>query len=419
MTGSLLKATVCCTRDNLLSSIRLVRQLAGDTVIGAPVCSGYAVEVFRPPEAPLWAGIQVSVTQPTGSTEYVASSIRFVFASAQHGRVTSLILMGRAFALMAAGGLIPFMGATRYSRGTVLALGSESLIAGPTGCCGSGPGSGSGAGVVSPDPAALTGLERLMLQASAWTAYYGIKCGGAKVRVSSQRYLPYAKWLVGLRPDLFVPLGSDSAYLMSMDLFVRAVQGTVPQGKRPPMDLYVLGPYENGTAYDATFAITGPLGIFFAPPPIPPTPVGDYSVGVTPPSDYLNAELAAGAYIQYLQGQPPKQFDNSLSAVSWTHLGCYNDAPPTVAERPLPKRLAAADRALSPQRCALLAAAANLWYFGLQGSSCFGGNSTAPLEAYGAAPAADCATMCAGDRTQRCGLVSATRQLFSLYQVVR
>lgn len=36
--GSLLKAIVCCSRDNFVESIRLVRELVGDTIIGNPTC---------------------------------------------------------------------------------------------------------------------------------------------------------------------------------------------------------------------------------------------------------------------------------------------------------------------------------------------------------------------------------------------
>jgi hypothetical protein len=79
--GSLLKAIVCCSAQNFLLSIRLVQTLQGDTVFGQPICDGYAVEVNRPTDAALWAGLQVGVAQPLGSTEYLITAIRFLFAS--------------------------------------------------------------------------------------------------------------------------------------------------------------------------------------------------------------------------------------------------------------------------------------------------------------------------------------------------
>jgi hypothetical protein len=58
--------------------------------------------------------------------------------------------------------------------------------------------------------------------------------------VSHAKYLPIAAWLVRQRPDLFQPLGG--AGVQDTQLFIKSVQGTVRQGKRPPTDLYLVGP---------------------------------------------------------------------------------------------------------------------------------------------------------------------------------
>lgn len=55
--------------------------------------------------------------------------------------------------------------------------------------------------------------------------------------------------------------------------------------------------------------VSGPFGIFFAPPATPSVQPGTISVVTEPRSDINNAELAAGAYVQFLQGQKPKEFD--------------------------------------------------------------------------------------------------------------
>lgn len=78
-----------------------------------------------------------------------------------------------------------------------------------------------------------------------------------QVRVSHAKYVPFATWLITQRPDLFL---KDVEIYTPVADFVRAVKGTVPQGKRPPMDLYIVGPGDGDQAggnstYTPTFLV--------------------------------------------------------------------------------------------------------------------------------------------------------------------
>ncbi|PNH12711.1 Kremen protein 1 [Tetrabaena socialis] len=231
----------------------------------------------------------------------------------------------------------------------------------------------------------------------------------SQVRVSHQAYVPFGKWLLEMH-DLFT---TEANMVQSTDQFIASVRGTVPQGKRPPTDLWILGPNAGDAAYeDDALLVTGPVGMVFAALAVP-VPASAIAVGPLPPSDLLNAEQAAGLYLQYVQGQVSgKQYD--IAVGTWTFVGCFVDQ---ATVRALPTRLSTSDRALTVQRCASLATAATLQFFGLQGSSCFGGTSLLQAQVYGAATTAECSTACTGDRTQFCGLVTTTRLLSSVYQL--
>lgn len=54
--------------------------------------------------------------------------------------------------------------------------------------------------------------------------------------------------------------------------------------------------------------MSGPIGINYMPPDAPTASAGSVSVATQPSSALHNAELAAGAYVQALQGSPPQGF---------------------------------------------------------------------------------------------------------------
>lgn len=66
-----------------------------------------------------------------------------------------------------------------------------------------------------------------------------------QVRVSHERYIPFAEWLVArLGPPFLAPRQyGGTGWVASVDLFVRSVRGTLGEGKpRPAMELMILGP---------------------------------------------------------------------------------------------------------------------------------------------------------------------------------
>eukprot|EP00198_Chlamydomonas_reinhardtii_P002388 XP_001691724.1 predicted protein [Chlamydomonas reinhardtii] len=488
--GSLQSATVCCSDDNMFESMRAVRQIIGDTKIGLPVCTGYPVEVKRPAAFPLWAGVRLTVQQPIGSMEYVIASIQFIWASDTPTPVAlpppsppsspvavpavnppflpkgaspdwlaiatgvvsfqlveptvSIIMTKRSFPIANSDIDQTVIAATRVNRGAAVALASENML---QHCCGGA----LGASATQLNQTAK-GLDLLVLQGALWAAWYWVKTGAVRVRVSHERYLPLARWLSAQRPGLFLtPAEQDMpSYVTSPDLFIRNIKGTVGQGKRPPEHLYIVGPedpaytdpamanamrdYLNAaggvmflgpnptarsqrrrlldvaaansslTSIYPINAVSGPFGIFFAPPATPSVQPGTISVVTEPRSDINNAELAAGAYVQFLQGQKPKEFD--LDVVSLTI---------AKARASIPRGTPGSDGFYT--LCAGLALKNSLGYFGMQGSVCFGGNNGTQATMYGAVAAAQCNMACAGDRSQMCGFVSAARQLLSLYQV--
>ncbi|PNG99858.1 hypothetical protein TSOC_014351, partial [Tetrabaena socialis] len=83
--------------------------------------------------------------------------------------VTPIIMLGRAFPIVTTVSLDTVIAATRYSKGTALSLGSESMV---LSCCGS-----------SKSDATIPGLDQLLLNGAVWAAWYGIKCGEVKVRL--------------------------------------------------------------------------------------------------------------------------------------------------------------------------------------------------------------------------------------------
>ncbi len=66
-----------------------------------------------------------------------------------------------------------------------------------------------------------------------------------QVRVSHERFIPFAEWLVArLGPPFLAPRDyGGTGWVASVDLFVRSVRGTLGEGKpRPAMELMILGP---------------------------------------------------------------------------------------------------------------------------------------------------------------------------------
>ncbi len=60
--------------------------------------------------------------------------------------------------------------------------------------------------------------------------------------------------------------------------------------------------------------MSGPIGINYMPPDAPTASAGSVSVATQPSSALHNAELAAGAYVQALQGSPPQGFSLQIGA---------------------------------------------------------------------------------------------------------
>ncbi len=72
----------------------------------------------------------------------------------------------------------------RFGNGRVSGTAAQSLV---TSCCNA-----------NSDPK----MDTLLLRQALWTAVYGIKLGGAKVRVSDEKFIPFAQWLVATAETL-------------------------------------------------------------------------------------------------------------------------------------------------------------------------------------------------------------------------
>ncbi|KAG2489078.1 hypothetical protein HYH03_012514 [Edaphochlamys debaryana] len=312
--GSLQSVLVCCSDDNMVESLRLVRQLTGDTKLGLPVCSGYPVNVIRPPDFPKWAGLLLGVQQPIGSSEWVVASVQFVWAEDQptlvysppplppsprlqlpplppmqgasdwysiaagvvefetQAPVTPMFLTKRAFPVAVDDQYQAVVSATRYNKGAVLALGSENML---DRCCG---GALSEEDLTAP---AESGIARMLLQGALWASWYAVKTGSVKVRVSHPQYINFARWLAGQRPGgrkIFLEPEEWGAngWVMTPQLFIRAIHGTlqIHGGKRQPLDLYIMGPdddaYSNPAMATALkdYLTAGAAAMFLGPNPI-------------------------------------------------------------------------------------------------------------------------------------------------------
>lgn len=81
--------------------------------------------------------------------------------------------------------------------------------------------------------------DMLMLQLALWASECGISAGGVRVRVSTSRFLPFAKWLVKVRPDVFLPIEAYGvrSYVLRLSAFLSS-------SPRPPVDLYIVDVYD-------------------------------------------------------------------------------------------------------------------------------------------------------------------------------
>ncbi len=97
----------------------------------------------------------------------------------------------------------------------------------------------AGPGSVSPSRPLRSNTDMLMLQLALWASECGIHAGGVRVRVSTSRFLPFAKWLVKVRPDVFLPIEAYGvrSYVLRLSAFLSS-------SPRPPVDLYIVDVYD-------------------------------------------------------------------------------------------------------------------------------------------------------------------------------
>ncbi|KAG2450705.1 hypothetical protein HYH02_004543 [Chlamydomonas schloesseri] len=136
---------------------------------------------------------------------------------------------------------------TRYGTGRVVGTAAKSIT---DLCCKAGS-----------DP----NMDLLLMRQALWAAAYGIKLGGAKVRVSDPAYIPFAQWLVATAATLKTTdkngcdaaanhranwlkappngVGNNPEWYLPVDVFT--AQYNDPRSNKPGsfvVDLYIIGP---------------------------------------------------------------------------------------------------------------------------------------------------------------------------------
>ncbi|KAG2491776.1 hypothetical protein HYH03_009936 [Edaphochlamys debaryana] len=149
--------------------------------------------------------------------------------------------------------------------------------------------------------------------------------------------------------------------------------------------------YDFYTWLNTTYSLGGPV-YYLPPPPPPPPPPSIRPPPPRPPSP------------------PPPPPPPALAAPLYQ--GCFADSS---LVRALGVRLSA-DRAMALELCAGLARGSSLPYFGMQGILCFADLSLTRARSYGQLADPACATLCPGNAGQRCGLVSSSLVLLSIYR---
>ncbi|KAG2438084.1 hypothetical protein HXX76_005693 [Chlamydomonas incerta] len=144
----------------------------------------------------------------------------------------------------------------RFGNGRVSGTAAQSLV---TGCC-----------KVGSDPK----INELLLRQALWTAAYGIKLGGAKVRVSNPIFQPFAEWLVatatltgGDKNALKAPpngKGNNPEWYLPLDVFTAEFND--PRFNKPGsfvVDLYIISAdqaYTDGLLINSTLSYVRDTG---------------------------------------------------------------------------------------------------------------------------------------------------------------
>ncbi|KAG2500182.1 hypothetical protein HYH03_001763 [Edaphochlamys debaryana] len=147
---------------------------------------------------------------------------------------------------------------TKYAATVVLGDNAFSILATPAARVllfaerlGQGRTSGSAAesfGGDCPTSAANPVLCQLVLKTVTWAAFYGIARGGARVRVTNPRYIPFAQWLVQQDSRLKPPptgkgVGNLLDYVLTLSTFVTVYD--TPTFNKPGyelVDIYIVDP---------------------------------------------------------------------------------------------------------------------------------------------------------------------------------
>ncbi|KAG2450704.1 hypothetical protein HYH02_004542 [Chlamydomonas schloesseri] len=133
----------------------------------------------RPPSPPMPPSILFA--QPN-TTQYFFDDVSYINPDIQSISIRNVlgtvILAQTSYATVSLPSGHNVLYGNRYGNGRVSGTAAESLV---TGCCTTGS-----------DPK----MNTLLLRQVLWTAVLGIKLGGAKVRVSDPKFIPFAQWLV-------------------------------------------------------------------------------------------------------------------------------------------------------------------------------------------------------------------------------
>ncbi|KAG2426759.1 hypothetical protein HXX76_012816 [Chlamydomonas incerta] len=177
-----------------------------------------------PPPSPTTQSVQVAF-QTSAKVDYVQIVADVPPQVPNTVPASTLVLLGPAVPIVRNSFSDPLIASTHYGHGRVAAFGGEKMI---TGCC------KPGAKPTPSDPS----LDKIIVNAADWTAWYGKKVGKAIIRVADNRYVPMAKYVVKQRPDSFDNLQSAKikTYYLSLKAFLKS--------GHKACDVYVIGSYD-------------------------------------------------------------------------------------------------------------------------------------------------------------------------------